>query len=138
VTRYRFHHRFEARLEPFLALFSVGPRQAARQLRSGVIPQDITGNGFMQTGVYRNRTDRELLSNPPLVLKTRPGTSHGHTPRRTRFGAIGMPDSRCRSPGLLNLPRLGKPDKGRPAAMSANHASRAGARTSASRLFVEK
>jgi hypothetical protein len=43
--------------------------------------EGLCGQPLRETGAYRNRTDRELLSNPPLVLKTRPGTSHGHTPR---------------------------------------------------------
>src|SRR5262245_3680769 len=33
-----------------------------------------------QAGVYGNRTHCERSSHPPLVLKTRPGTSRGNTP----------------------------------------------------------
>ena len=34
-----------------------------------------------ETGVYGNRTHRELCSNPPLVLKTRAPTRGANTPR---------------------------------------------------------
>src|SRR5438552_19023547 len=42
----------------------------------------------MYTGVYRNRTDRELCSNPPLVLKTRAPTRGANTPNN-------FPAARC-------------------------------------------
>src|SRR5215472_1217040 len=38
----------------------------------------------MFTGVYGNRTHRELCSNPPLVLKTRAATRRANTPRATQ------------------------------------------------------
>jgi hypothetical protein len=53
-------------------------------------------------GVYGNRTHRERLSHPPLVLKTRPGTSRGNTPESS------IADSRlsiadCRTPMNLSF-----------------------------------
>jgi hypothetical protein len=41
-------------------------------------------------GVYGNRTHCERLSHPPLVLKTRAGTSRANTPEGLALGAKGF------------------------------------------------
>jgi hypothetical protein len=48
----------------------------------GFSVEEPTARGV--TGVYGNRTHRELCSNPPLVLKTRANTSCANTPNDGR------------------------------------------------------